>query len=76
MDIKELYAMCYQNCTGIDRDDVHDLMDDFARLVLSPTIGDMNDNQKEVIAQIIQDYGQRIHRVRSGLNWQTGEICK
>ena len=74
MSIKELYAMCYQYCKGIDSDDVRDLMEDFSTLLLSPTIGEMNDNQKEVCGQIIQEFGQRIHRVRSGLDWKTGEI--
>lgn len=66
--------MCYQNCTGIDKDDVHDLMEDIARLLLSPTIGEMNENQKQVSGQLIQEFGQRIYRVRSGQDWKTGEV--
>jgi len=74
IDIKELYAMCYKNCEDIEKDDVHDLMESIASLLMSPTIGEMNENQKQVAGQLIQEFGQRINRVRSGLDWKTGEI--
>jgi hypothetical protein len=74
MEIKELYAMCYQKCDDIDSDDVRDLMADIATLLMSPTIGEMNENTKQVAGQLIQEFGQRIYRVRSGQDWKTGDV--
>ena len=72
MEIKSLYAKLYE--AGFNKDQVGSIMSHLAGLVGAWSIGDVTENQFSVMAQMIEDYKNRLYRVRKGMDWKTGDV--